>query len=125
MTHVTCRLTAKNRDQLRNATLGTRVWAIPFTHAYCTIERCSSVDTRTFPGVFVVVCYLLTHSACACDLMLHNSQTTSANYHIRPSTTPYCASTVKLIIESVNLVRFMTNVAPFADYERSESDLLC
>ena len=28
MTHVTCRLTAKNRDQLRNPTLGSRVWAI-------------------------------------------------------------------------------------------------
>jgi len=28
MTHVTCRLTAKNRDQLRNLTLGNRVRAI-------------------------------------------------------------------------------------------------
>jgi len=27
MTHATCRLTAKNRDQLRNPTLGNRVWA--------------------------------------------------------------------------------------------------
>ena len=27
MTHVTCRLAAKNRDQLRNRTLGNRVWA--------------------------------------------------------------------------------------------------
>ena len=27
MTHVTCRLTAMNRDQLRNLTLGNRVWA--------------------------------------------------------------------------------------------------
>ena len=27
MTHVTCRLTTKNRDQLRNPTLGNRVWA--------------------------------------------------------------------------------------------------
>jgi len=27
MTHVTCRLTAKNRDHLRNHTLGDRVWA--------------------------------------------------------------------------------------------------
>ena len=27
MTHVTCRLTAKNWDQLRNTTLGNRVWA--------------------------------------------------------------------------------------------------
>jgi len=33
MTHVTCRLTAKNRDQLRNPTFGNRVWAsftLPF-----------------------------------------------------------------------------------------------
>jgi len=27
MTHVTFRLTAKNRDQLRNPSLGNRVWA--------------------------------------------------------------------------------------------------
>jgi len=27
MTHVTCGLTAKNRDQLRNPTLGNRLWA--------------------------------------------------------------------------------------------------
>jgi len=27
MIHVTCRLTAKNRDQLPNPTLGSRVWA--------------------------------------------------------------------------------------------------
>ena len=27
MTHVTCRLTAKNQDQLRNPTLGNQVWA--------------------------------------------------------------------------------------------------
>ena len=27
MTHVNCRLTVKNRDQLRNPTLGSRVWA--------------------------------------------------------------------------------------------------
>ena len=26
MTHLTCRLTAKNRDQLRNPTLSNRVW---------------------------------------------------------------------------------------------------
>ena len=28
MTRVTCRLTAENRDQLRNPTLGNRVWTI-------------------------------------------------------------------------------------------------
>ena len=30
MTHVTCRLTAKNRDQLRNPTLGSQVCATLF-----------------------------------------------------------------------------------------------
>ena len=30
MTHDNCRLTAKNRDQLRNPTLGNRVWGLPF-----------------------------------------------------------------------------------------------
>ena len=32
MTHITCMLTAKNRDQLRNPTLGNRVWATFFTY---------------------------------------------------------------------------------------------
>jgi len=31
MTHATCWLTAKNRDQLKNPTLGSRVWATFFT----------------------------------------------------------------------------------------------
>ena len=35
MTHVTCRLTVKNRDQLRNPTLGNRVWA---TFTFFTTE---------------------------------------------------------------------------------------
>jgi len=35
MTHVTCRLTAKDRDQLRNPTLCNRVWAtFTFMHIY-------------------------------------------------------------------------------------------
>ena len=36
MTHVTCRLTAKNRDQLRNPTLGNWVWAT-FTFFYLVV----------------------------------------------------------------------------------------
>ena len=38
MTHVTCRLTAKNRDQLRNPTLGNRVWAT-FAFYCCLLLR--------------------------------------------------------------------------------------
>jgi len=36
MTHVTCRLTAKNRDQLRNPTLGNQVRAT-FTSTYLLV----------------------------------------------------------------------------------------
>jgi len=43
-THVTCRLTAKNRDQLRNPTLGYRVCAA-FTFTDCACCQCSSVTT--------------------------------------------------------------------------------
>jgi len=37
MTHVTCRLTAKNRGQLQNPTLGNRVWAT-FTF-FCRVNE--------------------------------------------------------------------------------------
>jgi len=47
MTHITCRLTAKNRDQLRNPTLCNRVWAT-FTFlalvAFCTAKAYVHVD---------------------------------------------------------------------------------
>ena len=36
MTHITCMLTAKNRDLLRNPTLGNRVWA---TFAFLVITN--------------------------------------------------------------------------------------
>ena len=38
MTHVTCRLTVKNRDQLRNPALGSRVWAT-FTSYFLQVRR--------------------------------------------------------------------------------------
>ena len=44
MTHVTCRLTAKNRDQLLNRTLDNRVWpAITHTHTH----PCNGPFSRT------------------------------------------------------------------------------
>ena len=41
MTHVTCRLTAKNRDQLRDPTLGNRVWATFTFFLLCQRGICS------------------------------------------------------------------------------------
>jgi len=46
MTHVTCRLTLKNRDQLRNPTLGDRVWA-----SFC---RASLVEVQYGRGCVAV-----------------------------------------------------------------------
>ena len=47
MTHVTCRLTANNQDQLRNSTLGNRVWA---TFTFYTVNdiycRFASIDNN-------------------------------------------------------------------------------
>jgi len=52
MTYVTCRLTAKNRDQLRNPTLGNRVWAT-FTFLLCSeyVEQglCNSTVSICLP----------------------------------------------------------------------------
>ena len=45
MTHVTCRLTAKNRDQLRNHTLGNRVWAT-FTFLLSLYGGCEGIATE-------------------------------------------------------------------------------
>jgi len=55
MTHVTCRLTAKNRDQLRNPTLGSRVWTTFFT--FYTMQQllfAGSTSARSRPkgGIF-------------------------------------------------------------------------
>jgi len=46
MTHVTCRLTAKNRDQLRNPALGSRVWATFFYLLLWKLGPIGSVRAR-------------------------------------------------------------------------------
>jgi len=48
MTRVACKLTAKNRDQLRNPTLGSRVWAF-----FLVAHRTSLLDRKE---VDVCVC---------------------------------------------------------------------
>ena len=45
MTHVTCRLAAKARDQLRNPTLGNRVWAA-FTFYHLSFRRLAFCQNR-------------------------------------------------------------------------------
>ena len=55
MTRVTCRLTAKNRDQLRNRTLGNRVWAT-FTYTFCSSYRWNRMHYGFGLSVRVCVC---------------------------------------------------------------------
>jgi len=48
MTHVTCRLTANNRDQLRNPTVSNRVWAtFTFVGLTCDQQTHSDMYTQT------------------------------------------------------------------------------
>ena len=58
MTHVTCRLTAKNRDQLRKSTLGSRVWA---TFAFFTfyMTMCLNIVRLSLLHLNVFQHYLL------------------------------------------------------------------
>ena len=51
MTHVTCRLTAENRNQLRNPTLGNRVWVtFTFLHTVVDIRRRPRSGTAPLVG---------------------------------------------------------------------------
>jgi len=67
MIHVTCRLTAKNRDQLRNPTLGNRVWTtFTFTSersSWNTSWRCSASCSSWLRGRSHVRCALLCDAA--------------------------------------------------------------
>ena len=56
MTHVTCRLTAKNRNQLRNPTLSSRVWAIfTFLQWFVELTQVGSAKTDE-PIEMLLVC---------------------------------------------------------------------
>ena len=65
MTHVICRLTAKNWDQLRNPTLGNRVWAT-FLHIQNPEVRCAYVT----PPSTALGLMLLAADACLLVLVL-------------------------------------------------------
>ena len=59
MTHVTCRLTAKNRDQFRNPTLGNRVWlGLPLPFLCCLLVYIVCFPTYPFFLHFFLI-YLL------------------------------------------------------------------
>ena len=55
MIHVTCRLTAKNRDQLRNPTLGNRVWATCTLYLYDRVRNAwrysYTTEARTYKNL--------------------------------------------------------------------------
>jgi len=67
MTHVTCRLTAKNRDQLRNPTLGNRVLAT-FLHIIIqnTELRCAYMTPPHRRGSNARCCRCMSHQCVAC-----------------------------------------------------------
>ena len=50
LSHVTCRVTAKNRDQLRNPMLGNRVWA---TFTFYSPLRCSGIGSESVQKIII------------------------------------------------------------------------
>jgi len=59
MTHIACRLTAKNRDQLRNPTLGNRVWATGYLPFYTNKNPDRWSGVRPAPVCVLVVLQVL------------------------------------------------------------------
>ena len=62
MTHDTCRLTAKNRDQLRNPALGNRLWA---TFTFSSGGKAKGKMTRTSGASAVLRVSSLSNDLCA------------------------------------------------------------
>jgi len=65
MTHVACRLTAKNRDQHRNPTLGNRVWATIEKSVYEMILNILNLEPCTLPVIAAVNRTESTEAECA------------------------------------------------------------
>jgi len=58
MTHVTCRPNAKNRDQLRNPTLGNQVWATFTFYIMHLMFRVSLDVTTSYYILAITISYL-------------------------------------------------------------------
>ena len=74
MTHITCRLTVKNWDQLRNSTLGSRVWATFTLFCYPVLgssHAAANAGSATLSAyvsllLFPVWCYAGSRASCVC-----------------------------------------------------------
>ena len=134
MTHITCRLTAKIRDQLRNHTLGNRVWAsftfYPYWDTDCASEnKHQSVLIPTFVfvrhkiflgrlfcaprllGAAVPLCHLSHAIVSAPFTLVSRSSTIPRSYGPRESTTGAC-----VVLRSARplwdwIVNFLSRVA--------------
>jgi len=78
MTHITCRLAAKNRDQLRNPTHGSRVWDILF---YLTGVTCHPADVTLSPCVCADVRQQLAEQVRCLDARLDGHVTLLGDLH--------------------------------------------
>jgi len=88
MTHLICRLTAKNRDQLRNPTLGNRVWA----YLYLTLLARQGTANRKRSLIFATALFQLglysgLSSIPVMPVVLSNGDTKTCNSWLKATTT--------------------------------------
>ena len=71
MTHVTCRLTVKNRDQLQNPTLGNRVWITCYFYLKYTCSRVTSASSALVGSqrLCAIQIHALAHCVCVYVLL--------------------------------------------------------
>ena len=111
MTHVTCRLTAKNRDQLRNPTLGNRVWASFTFTFFCQHERLLYKRSR-----MARVCTINAASRCLADLCVRRRlRTVVASLALQSPGLSWCPG-LRRLLASAALLRMAAG--PGTDYQR-------
>ena len=124
MTHVTCRLTAKNRDQLRNPTLGNRVRAT-FTFYLLQRNDFRYVTDKTFMVILLTLYSIILYKMQQCNASANDKLLETMTHNTYSVFLQYCAritSNYKLL--SIILVsdNILHTIVPMYDLHFSRNN---
>jgi len=112
MTYVTCRLTAKHRDQLRNPTLGNRVWATFTLHLLPFYRRLKTV--RIARKKYFVYCF---NNSQHISALHHKTRTNCSNFN------SYCPW-ILCLYNILQLAMINVSFSPASNFEVSWHECL-